>query len=193
MYKHWFPARWDCLNQLLRLRLTSPSRGVHLPLSQWCILYIPPYFHKIYKCPLVSFNLRFLLNLCFLLPPILTRLHLCIMLYTYWTPLSSSQYKWSTIRVGNKTQNKTEIMEKSMKLISWISSANLITKYLIDVLVIHLLRLPVHLSARLIKDLKHKFRQNKPDCLNMILNSSLYKYCSAVRKQPNTPPNRNTM
>ena len=42
---------------------------------------------KFKNLPLFSFNLRFSLNFRFLLPPILTMMHLCIMLYTYWTPL----------------------------------------------------------------------------------------------------------
>jgi len=41
-------------------------RGVHPPLSQWCILYIPLYLHKTYKFPQFSFNLLFYLG--FLLP-----------------------------------------------------------------------------------------------------------------------------
>src|SRR6218665_1584495 len=45
-----------------------------------------PYFRKINKFSIFSFNLRFLLNLHLLLPPIFfTMMHLCIMLY-YWTP-----------------------------------------------------------------------------------------------------------
>ena len=35
--------------------------------------------------PAILSNLRFLLNLCFLIPPILTMMLLCITLYTYWT------------------------------------------------------------------------------------------------------------
>jgi len=51
---------------------------------------ISPYFHKIHKFSPVLVELRiFLLNLRFFLPPILTMMHLCIMLYTYWTPLNA--------------------------------------------------------------------------------------------------------
>ena len=42
---------------------------------------------------LFSFNFGFLLNYVFLLPPILTMMHLCIMLYTCWTPLLDCLYK----------------------------------------------------------------------------------------------------
>jgi len=70
--------------------LNSVTRGVHSPLSQWCILHIPnqistkiinflPIFGKFVNFPsfsakfinfpLFSFNLRFLLYLCFLLAP----------------------------------------------------------------------------------------------------------------------------
>jgi len=46
---------------------------------QWIILHIPIYFHKIYNFPLFSFNLRVLGS------PILTKMHLRIILYTYLT------------------------------------------------------------------------------------------------------------
>ena len=47
-----------------------------------------PYFRKIsFPIILCSYNLRFWLRLRFFLPPILTMMHLCIMLYTCWTPL----------------------------------------------------------------------------------------------------------
>jgi len=32
----------------------SQLRGRPSPLSQWCMLHIPPYFHKIYNCPHIS-------------------------------------------------------------------------------------------------------------------------------------------
>ena len=66
-------------------------QGRPSPLSQWCIWRIPsisakfifpPYFRSIYV---------FLPNLRFLLCPILPMMHLCIMLYTYWTPLSTDK------------------------------------------------------------------------------------------------------
>jgi len=39
--------------------------------------------------PLFLFNLRlFLAYFTFVLPSILTMMHLCIMLYSYWTPLA---------------------------------------------------------------------------------------------------------
>src|SRR6218665_4127222 len=46
-----------------------------------------PYFRKISKFPLFSFKLCSFGFINFLLSPILTMRHLCIMLYTYWTPL----------------------------------------------------------------------------------------------------------
>ena len=64
-------------HQFIRCR-SAPApkiRGVHPPLSQWCPLHITsyfqkiinfhPYFCKIYKFPLFSFNLIFWLNLRF--------------------------------------------------------------------------------------------------------------------------------
>src|SRR6218665_2632960 len=54
----------------------------------------PPYFQKIYNLtlflqkvinfPLLLYNLHFLLNLRFLLAPMLTMMHLRIMFYVYW-------------------------------------------------------------------------------------------------------------
>ena len=44
----------------------------------WNIYKFPPYFRKVYV---------FCLIYVFLLPPILTMMHLCIMHYMYWTPL----------------------------------------------------------------------------------------------------------
>src|SRR6218665_2551776 len=56
-----------------------------------------PYFHNIYKSPLFSQSVSishhfssmyvFLPDLCFLLLHILTMMHVCIILYMYWTPL----------------------------------------------------------------------------------------------------------
>ena len=66
--------------------------GASISLSQWCILHIPaisikvlnfPYFPSIYD---------------FLLSPILTMMHLCIILYTYWMPLTET-FKASIIKV----------------------------------------------------------------------------------------------
>src|SRR6218665_1137567 len=69
-----------------------------------------PYFRKIYKFTpppiLVEFAFfaapyfhhdafmqsAFLINLRFLLPLILTLVHLCVMLYTYWTPLAAFNF-----------------------------------------------------------------------------------------------------
>ncbi len=50
----------------------------------------PPYFRKIQTLPprLIQFTI-FRLHLRFFLP-ILIMMHLCVMLYTYWTPLNTS-------------------------------------------------------------------------------------------------------
>ena len=63
-------------------------RSIHSPLNQECELNIPPYFHKMYKFPPYFCSIYvFLPNLCFFASPILTMMHLCIMLYMYWMPL----------------------------------------------------------------------------------------------------------
>src|SRR6218665_205538 len=73
------------------------ARASILPKPMMHIAY-PPYFHKIYNPPistkfinflLVFVKLRFLclIYFCLLPPPILTMMHLYIMLHTYWTPL----------------------------------------------------------------------------------------------------------
>ena len=74
------------------------KQGRPFPLSQWCILHIPRYFQKLYKCsllfppnlylsPSISQNLRFCLIQVFFIcfPPILAMmdLDLYIMFYTY--------------------------------------------------------------------------------------------------------------
>src|SRR6218665_793154 len=51
----------------------------------------PTYFGFFYISPLLSQNLcTFFPVFVFLASPILTMMHLCIMLYTYWTPLLES-------------------------------------------------------------------------------------------------------
>ena len=45
--------------------MVDVTRGVHRPLSQWCILHIPPFQQKNVISALFSFNLRFLLPPCF--------------------------------------------------------------------------------------------------------------------------------
>ena len=84
--------------QCTELDLRQGRRETSIPQTQWCILHIPPNFRKYLKfppistkfinTPLFSLNLGFLLNLRFLLPHILTMMHLCIMIYTYWTTLT---------------------------------------------------------------------------------------------------------
>ena len=50
---------------------------------------MPPISAKFFNFPLFSFNLTFFAQFRFFgFPPVLTMMHLCIMLYTYWTPLS---------------------------------------------------------------------------------------------------------
>src|SRR6218665_1756365 len=56
-------------------------------LSQLCTLHIPHISAKFINFHLIFVEFTFLHNLCFFLPPILTMLHLCSMLYTYWTSL----------------------------------------------------------------------------------------------------------
>src|SRR6218665_1017994 len=75
----------NCKNcQCSTQRRLSPHKPMmHIP-------YIP-YFQRNYKFHLFASNLRFLLNLSlrFLASPILTVMHLRIVLYTYWTSLVS--------------------------------------------------------------------------------------------------------
>ena len=91
-------------------RSTVSSSGVHPPLSQWCILNFSPYFHIICKFPCIfavicKFPL-FLVNVpvfCLIYvfcSPILTMMHLCIMLCTCWTPLLSSYSRLQTVLVS---------------------------------------------------------------------------------------------
>src|SRR6218665_2214509 len=46
-----------------------------------------PISAKFLNSPYFRSNYVLLASLTFLLPPMLTIMHLCIMLYTYWTPL----------------------------------------------------------------------------------------------------------
>ena len=60
-----------------------------IPQSKRCILHIPSYFCKIYTLsPHVHKIYIFCLVYVFCFPPILTMMHLCIMLYMYWMPLT---------------------------------------------------------------------------------------------------------
>ena len=77
--------------------LILPNRGVHpphdtygIPTYFYKIYKFSPYSCKIYKFPPIFFQLTFFglgLIYVFFFLPILTMMHLCIMLYTYWTPL----------------------------------------------------------------------------------------------------------
>ena len=68
-----------------------PSNSMHIEYSPYSpkIYKFPSYFRRIYTFPhsFVQFTFFGLIYVLFLLPPILTMMHLCIMLYTYWTPL----------------------------------------------------------------------------------------------------------
>src|SRR6218665_2927436 len=64
--------------------LEARREGRPFPVSQLYILHIPSYFRKIYIFPPSAY---FWLNLHFFFPPILTMVHLRIVLYPYWTPL----------------------------------------------------------------------------------------------------------
>ena len=63
---------------------------------------ISPSFHSIYL---------FLNNLLFLLPSILTMMHLCIMLYTYWTLL----YVWTLREISASELNESYVSTNSSK------------------------------------------------------------------------------
>ena len=68
-------------------------QGCPFPLSQWCLLNFPPICTKFINFLLYFSSINvFLPNLRFLLPPILTMMHLCIILYTYWTPLWITEF-----------------------------------------------------------------------------------------------------
>jgi len=64
--------------------------GASIPLRQWCILHIPLISKKFINFHIFMNFPLFLQNLRFLLPPILTMIHLCIMVYTYHTPLGKN-------------------------------------------------------------------------------------------------------
>ena len=94
-YSVGISIRPKCCDTRFTFCQVHDSRGVN-PLRQIRILHIPSYFQKNYKFPisaknisLFSFNLSFFLDLRLLLPHniILTMMHFCVMLYTYWTLL----------------------------------------------------------------------------------------------------------
>src|SRR6218665_2048277 len=60
--------------------------GIHPPKPIMHIAY-SPCFRKMYKFPHIFVQFTFLAEFTFLASPILTMMHLHIMLYTYWTPL----------------------------------------------------------------------------------------------------------
>lgn len=55
---------------------------VHIPLNQWCLLHISPYYSKMCK-----FSPIFVFSRFGGLPHTFTMMRLCVMLYTYWTLL----------------------------------------------------------------------------------------------------------
>jgi len=103
------------------------AQGSPSPLSHWCILQFPPYLHKIYTFPPVSVKFlncpyfrsvyAFLLNLHFLLPTILTMMHLCIMFYTYW--LKGDGHPWVRVTLKHDAPSWT-----------WPCAANILKLFL---------------------------------------------------------------
>ena len=76
--------------------INEQERPSSFPISQWCILHILPYFpfFTFSSISTIFFNFPyfrsiygFWINLRVLAYSYLTTMHLCIMLYTYWTPL----------------------------------------------------------------------------------------------------------
>jgi len=86
----------DRMRDAVRKKCGGLDSGAPIPLSQWCILYILPisttYINSPISAKFINFSPHFcsiyaiLLNLRLFPSPILTMMHLCIMLYTYWTP-----------------------------------------------------------------------------------------------------------
>jgi len=87
----WCPFSMNCGGLML---ISEAS----IPLSKWCILHIIPISIKFINFPLFSFNLRslFWLNLRIFPSPVLTIMHLRIMLCTYWTQafLFETEHFW---------------------------------------------------------------------------------------------------
>ena len=62
--------------------------GTSIPPKPTMYIACSPYFCKMYKFPLFSFNLPFLAKFTFFsFPPVLTVMHFRFMPYTYWTLL----------------------------------------------------------------------------------------------------------
>ena len=76
----WFV---QCHRQIFsRQYVGLDARGVHPPFSQWCILHIPPLQQFINFSPISTKFTFVLLKLrLFCVPPNLTMMHLCVMLY----------------------------------------------------------------------------------------------------------------
>jgi len=89
-----------CLAQSM---LTCP--GASIPISQWCILYIPPYFHKKFNFPQFSFNLRFLLS------PILTIMH------SYFTRTGRPWTRESILRFHLRFMTVLSVVYYSIKMV----------------------------------------------------------------------------
>ena len=83
-----------------KLRLPSGKAKFHvLHIENYPFIYKKiinsPYFRKSYKLsPIFVQFVCFLPNLCFCFPHILTMMHLCIMLDTYWTPPGGCVCVW---------------------------------------------------------------------------------------------------
>ena len=96
-------------------------RGVHSPLSQWCILHIPPISTKFIHLPPISAKFRFFrLIYVFLLPPFSTMMHLCIMLYMNWTPLQ--MYTWLKFTWLGTTRVRSDLLQR-ISILWWINLA----------------------------------------------------------------------
>ena len=94
-------------NEIILSNVIHSFSGVHPLIRQLCILHIPhpistklinsPLFQKNLLIPHIFVQFPFFSCLRCLLPPILTMMHLRIMLYTYWTPLHSIIMKISIV------------------------------------------------------------------------------------------------
>lgn len=86
-----FASLFFPLSPSVVLWILCPSlQGRPYPLSQLCILHFP-YFDKIYKfSPIFAKNLYISTIFRFCFPLFLTMMYLCIMIYSYLTPLPLS-------------------------------------------------------------------------------------------------------
>ena len=71
-----------------------------IPLRQWCVLHIPHIFTEFINFPYFR-EIDVFCLIYFFVSPVLTMMHktmmhLCIMLYTHWTPLVLGTY-WTSL------------------------------------------------------------------------------------------------